>query len=83
MPVGYVTDSDDDTDQLEGEGSDNEQEDEIIPGALRSAHCRVWSTWELYERMKENSIDINPPLSARRCLDKSCSIRLDRFYFEK
>ncbi|POW08590.1 hypothetical protein PSHT_09477 [Puccinia striiformis] len=61
MPVGYVTDSDDDTDQLEGEGSDNEQEDEIIPGALRSAHCRVWSTWELYERMKENSIDINPP----------------------
>ncbi|KAI9600137.1 hypothetical protein KEM48_000551 [Puccinia striiformis f. sp. tritici PST-130] len=63
MPVGYVTDSDDDTDQLEGEGSDKNKRMRSFLEHSRSAHCRVWSTWELYERMKENSIDINPPIS--------------------
>ncbi|KAA1115254.1 hypothetical protein PGT21_034229 [Puccinia graminis f. sp. tritici] len=61
MPIGYVTDSDNDTDQLDGGASESDCDDKIIPGALQSANCRVWSTRELYERMNNNTIDIAPP----------------------
>lgn len=61
MPAGYVTDSDDDTDQLEAEGSGDETDESAIPGALQSANCRVWSTRELYERMNKGLIDVAPP----------------------
>jgi hypothetical protein len=44
MPIGYVTDSDNDTDQLDGGASESDCDDRIIPGALQSANCRVWST---------------------------------------
>ncbi|OAV89564.1 hypothetical protein PTTG_04234 [Puccinia triticina 1-1 BBBD Race 1] len=61
MPIGYVTDSDHESDQLEGEGSEADVDQNIIPGALQSANCRVWSTRELYSRMNNKGIDVAPP----------------------
>jgi len=61
MPAGYVTESESDTDQLDAEGSEIDSSDGVIPGALQSANCRVWSTRELYERMNKALIDVEPP----------------------
>lgn len=54
MPIGYVTDSDNDTDQLDGGASESDCDDQIISGALRSANSRVWSI-----RVRTLPLDLN------------------------
>ncbi|CAH7685855.1 hypothetical protein PPACK8108_LOCUS20447 [Phakopsora pachyrhizi] len=64
----YLSDSSQETDELDELGLQsanagnigNTQVDEI-PGAIESANCRVFSTRELYEKMNNDRIDVEPP----------------------